>query len=137
VKLTRLSFSIQSTVLIELPDIPGEVVQVNDVLWMVSSFTMDTAITVILHHNTALSVSLSVNDFGSAWCRMDQASGGGPPQVGYHFADPYELVGRQRCDFVASAGSVIGTLAILYSVRAEPNRTLWNGLRRTTSFERG
>lgn len=139
IKFERVSFSTQATVITRLPDIPGVIVQVHRVLWMVSSFSAVTAITVVLDHNISLAVTLSVNDFASRWCRIDQAaSGGGPPHGDYPFwPEPYELVGAQRFDHVASAGTVIGTLAIIYSTRRERNRTLWNEIRARTSFERG
>jgi len=137
--MTRVSFSTQATVIVPLPDIPGRVVQVHRVLWMVSSFSAATAISIILDHNVSTAVTMSVNDFGSRWVRIDQAaSGGGPPHGEYVFSpEPYELIGPQRFDHVASAGTVIGTLAIFYSMRGERNRTLWNALRARTSFERG
>lgn len=138
IKLTNVVFSSQATVLFDLPDIPGRVVQVGTVIWMVNSFTAPTGIALVLHHNISLNVTLSVNDFASAWCRIDQAaSNGGPPPGVVFFDPPYELIGRQRFDHVASAGAVIGTLSVIYTLRNEPNTTIWNELRRRTSFEKG
>jgi len=136
-KLTALSFSTQETVLIDLPDLPGQVLQVGRVLWMPGSFAGVTAVSIALHHNTSLAGTLALTDFGSMWMRIDQHLNTVGYYVPYDFEPPLELVGRQRCDVVSSSGTVTGVLAILYTLRTEPNRTLWNDLRARTSFERG
>lgn len=137
--LEYLSFSTQETRIIEFPDIPGEVVQIWRVSFQVQSFTAATAIALRLVHNVNLAVTLAVNaeQLPNVWATVDQAaSGGGPPQAITEFwPEPYELLGRQRLDMVSSAGTVQGILSIMYTTRSEPNRTLWNRIRRSTSFD--
>lgn len=138
IKMTALIFSTQATVLVPLPDLPNQVVQVSSVIWQLGTFTAATGVVVVMHHNVSLAVTLSVNDFGSAWCRLEHAaSNGGPAPAVVEYNPPYELVGPQRCDHVSSAGTVIGSLLIIYTMRAEPSDVLWNALRRRTSFEKG
>lgn len=138
VKILRLAFSTQAVVLVELPDIPGIVVLVSRVLFMVESFSAATAIGVRLYHDTDVSKTLAFTDIpGALWFSGSQAaSGGGPPHVDVEYHPPYELVGAQRCDHISSAGSVVGHLVVHYTTRREGNRTLWNELRSRTSFER-
>lgn len=138
-KSVMATFSTQATILVQLPDVPGEVVMVHRVLWMVSSFSDVTAIALTLDHNVNIAVTLSTDASSkSQWWAGDQgASGGTPPHVDVAYSpSPYELVGLQRFDHIASVGTVSGRLIILYTTRREPNRTKWNELRSRTSFER-
>ena len=138
-KIEPLSFSTQETVITQLPDLPGQVVEVRRLIFGVQSFTLATAVAVRLDHNVSLAITLGVNvDLATNWAAFDVAmSGGGPPLLDVVFDVPYELIGPQRIDVVSSAGTVIGALQILYTSRSEPNRVLWNALRARTSFERG
>jgi len=132
------SFSSQTTQLVRLPDIPGQVVQVHLVHWAISSFSAVTGIALTLDHNVNLNITLSTNsDSKSQWWAGDQAhSGGGSAPITIPYRPPYELVGAQRFDHISSAGTVVGKLIILYTMRLERNRTVWNELRARTSFER-
>jgi len=139
VKVLRVSFSTQATVLVELPDIPGLVVEVRQVNWYLESFSAETAVALRLYHNIDLSVTLAFARVpGDVWWSVGQAVGtGGPSPVQTVYDPPFDLIGAQRFDHVASAGTVIGHLVIHYTTRRESNRTLWNDLRARTSFERG
>ncbi len=138
VKIVRLSFTTQSTVLVELPDIPGVVVEVSRVLWMVESFSTATAVGVRLYHDIDMSRTLAFASIPpNLWASFSQGINvEGPAPIVIAFTPPYQLIGVQRLDFISSAGSVIGLLTIHYTVRKESNRTLWNELRARTSFER-
>jgi hypothetical protein len=137
-----VTFTTQATILLPLPDIPGQVVQVRRVLWMASSFSVSTAVSIGLDHNVSLAVTLSTTESrGSRWCAIedphDDDGGSGHPRLVEFGEWPYELVGLQRFDHVSSAGTVSGRLQVLYTLRREGNRTRWNDLRARTSFERG
>ncbi len=138
VKIVRLAFSTQATVLVQLPDIPGVVVLVNRVLWMIESVSAVAAIGVRLYHDTDVSKTLAFADIpGALWFSSSQGGlSGDPPPVDIGYEPPLELIGVQRCDHVASTGNVIGHLVIHYTTRRERNRTVWNELRARTSFER-
>lgn len=138
IKLSRAVYSTQTLQIIRLPDIPGWVVRVHRVTHFVSSFSAAAAVSAVLNHNVNLGETLSINDFGSAWCRIDQAiTAEVPPGVQVYDPEPYELIGPQRWISIASAGNVISVLSIIYSMRRERNKVLWNALRAKTSFERG
>lgn len=138
VKIVRLSFSTQSVVLVELPDIPGLVVLVSQVLWSVESFSQVTGIGIRLYHDIDVSKTLAFSEIpGALWCNISQGlSGAADVQAVVAFQPPYELIGAQRLDHISSAGTVVGQLTIHYTTRREPNRTVWNELRSRTSFER-
>ena len=138
VKNVRLSFSTQGVVLVDLPDIPGVVVEVRRVLWMVESFTDVTGIGVRLYHDIDVSKTLAFGETpDNLWMIIAQGlSGGADSQAEVVYDPPYDLVGKQRCDFISSVGNVVGYLQIHYTTRREPNRTVWNELRQRTSFER-
>jgi len=138
VKVTRLSFSTQGVVLVHLPDIQGVVVLVRRVIFMVRSFSAVTGIGIRLYHDIDVSKTLAFGEIpGSLWFAGGQAaSGGGPPHMDVAYEPPIEMVGAQRCDFISSAGTVVGDLVIHYTTRSERNRTLWNELRSRTSYER-
>ena len=138
VKIVRLSFSTQDVVLVQLPDIPGIVVEVHQVLWNVESFTDVTGIGIRLYHDIDVSKTLAFSEIpGALWCAISQGlSGGADVQALVRFDPPYDLVGAQRLDHISSVGTVVGHLTIHYTTRREPNRTVWNELRSRTSFER-
>lgn len=141
VAFARNEFSTtQESQLIYLPDIPGQVVEVHNVIGQVVSFSASSANLVALYHNTDLGTVLNANDFGAQWCRLELSTNTGAAivsPVSIYYPVPYELVGPQRMDTLASAGNVDVVVMIIYTMRAEPNRTLWNALRQRTSFERG
>jgi len=125
-----------ATVLARLPDIPGQVVEVRRVIFNLTSFSAATAVAIVLHHNINLNVTLSTVNLTAQWAQMDVgASNGGPAPMHVPFDPPYDLVGAQRVDAQLSAGTAAGILMIIYTVRREPNRTVWNELRNRTSFE--
>lgn len=138
VKIVRRSFSLQGTVLVDLPEIPGVVVQVSRVLWMVESFSAVTAVGIRLYHDIDVNKTLAFAEIPpNLWMLISQGlSGGSDSQAEVVFSPSYDLVGKQRFDFVSSAGTVVGHLTIHYTTRAERNRTVWNELRARTSFER-
>ena len=127
--MVRLSFSTQATELVELPDIPGIVVEISRVLWQVRSFTAATAIGIRLYHDVDVSKTLAFGDLPpNLWCSLSQAaSNGGPAPAEVIYTPPYELIGPQRLDFISSAGTVTGEIQIHYTIRREGNRTVWNG----------
>lgn len=126
-----------ATNLVQLPDLPGLVVQVWFVAFMVRSVSEATAVSFTLHHNIG-TTAISVNDFGSMWTHGAGAYSGtaNPGQIAIPFwPEPYELIGTQRWDAQPSAGTVSAILQIHYTLRRERNRTVWNMLRSRTSFE--
>ncbi len=140
VKRTFVSFTSQSTTLVELPDIPGQVVQVRAVHWFTSSFSQTASFVAILDHNISLAVTLSTTeDRESMWFPgIGFVDVDGPSeQPSLRYDPPYELIGKQRFDHLATAGAMSGMLVILYTLRRESNRTVWNELRSRTSFEKG
>lgn len=140
VKIARQgNISVQSTVLVELPDIPELVVQVWRVLFDLQTFSAATAVVHALSHDVNLGVTLSTNDIAGQWVHAEQAQTveGGPPHIEIPFwPEPYELIGTQRWDCNLSGGSINPFMTIHYTLRRERNRTLWNLLRARTSFER-
>lgn len=125
-----------ATTLLRLPDIPGQVVEVRRLIFNLTSFSAATAVAIAFHHNVNLNVTLSTTNFTSQWAQMDVgASNGGPAPMHIPFDPPYELVGVQRADAQLSAGTAAGILMVIYTVRRESNRTVWNELRARTSFE--
>ncbi len=138
VKIVRASFSTQATILVDLPDVPGEVVQVSRVLWMVESFSAVTGTGIRLYHDVDISKTLAFASIPpNLWMNISQGlSGGSDSQAEVVFTPPYELVGKQRFDHISSAGTVVGHLTIHYTTRPERNTTTWNELRSRTSFER-
>lgn len=134
------SITQQTTVLMRLPDLPGWVVEVLSVIVGVQSFSANTAVTSALYHNTDLGVALGINtNLAGQWCHLenpldtDAAVGA---QTVFAFPVPYELIGVQRWDCAVSGGTTTVVMSILYTLRREANRTLWNDIRRRTSFER-
>ena len=138
VKNVSLIFSTQSVVLVDLPDIPGLVVEVRRVRWMVESFSDVTSMGVRLYHDIDISKTLAFGEVpDNLWCNIAQGlSGGADSQAEVVFEPAYDLIGPQRCDFIAAVGTVAGYLTIHYTTRKEANRTVWNELRSRTSFER-
>lgn len=138
VKIVRASFSTQDVILVDLPDIPGKVVEVHRVLWMTESFSSTTAIGIRLYHDVDVSKTLAFAAIPpNLWMNISQGlSGGSDSQGEVVFTPPYDLIGVQRFDHISSAGTVIGHLTIHYTMRSERNRTVWNELRARTSFER-
>ncbi len=137
-KMTRASFTTQSTLLIPLPDIPGKVVQVRRVQWGVEGNTASTVVGLRLYHNTDLSVTLAFADLPAQdlWCVLSFITLNDSLNPFMVYEPPYELVGTQRFDFLATGGTHTGVLTIAYTLRNERNRTLWNDLRSRTSHER-
>jgi len=125
------------TVLLRLPDIPGQVVEVRRLTFNLTSHSAFTGVAVAFHHNVNLNETLSVGDFTSQWARMNLGVGliEGAQPMHIPFDVPYDLVGVQRWDTQLSAGTAEATLMVIYTVRREPNRTVWNELRARTSFE--
>lgn len=130
----------QTTVLLRIPDIPGSVAQIHAVIGQIQSFSASSAVTFALYHNTDLGVTLGVNsNLASQWCHLElpvDVDAAVVSPVVFPFSVPYELVGVQRWDAVPSAGTVTALISVVYTLRNEPNRTLWNEIRRRTSFER-
>ena len=125
------------TRLMRFPDIPGQVVEIRRVIFGLTSFTSATAVTCVFHHNIDTSITLSVGDFTDAWGRITAGASGGTPHFApLVFEPPYDLIGTQRMDYQLSAGTGEGLVMVMYTVRREPNRTIWNELRSRTSFER-
>lgn len=129
----------QQTTMIQLPDIPAVVVEVRRVIWLLSSFDATSALATILDHNVNEAVTLSTTeDRDSMWFPGHNAYDvdGFGVQANIEYSPPYDLIGKQRFDYLASGGNLSGMLVILYTLRREPNKTLWNELRGRTSFER-
>ena len=133
--------TVQTTQLLRLPDLPGWVVEVHSVLAQVQSFSTSAAISMGLYHNTDLAVTLGVNaELVLQWCHLElpvDTDAAIVSPVVFPFGVPYDLVGVQRWDTVPSAGTITAVISIVYTLRREPNRTLWNEIRARTSFERG
>lgn len=126
------------TTLLPFPDIPGKVVEVRRLIFSLDSFSATTALLVVFNHNVNLAETLSLGDATSAWAWIAAgASGGGPEPMHIPFDPPFELIGPQRMDTQLSAGTAAARIMAIYTIRREPNRTLWNALRAETSFERG
>lgn len=129
--------------LIRLPDIPGQVVEVRSVHVQIQGVTEDTSISHGLYHNTDQSVVHGINIVAEQWLHFDHpavfAAGdeGSPASpLSFYFAVPYDLVGNQKWEMAMSDGTVVAVMTIIYTMRKEANRTLWNELRARTSFER-
>ncbi len=125
------------TVLLPLPDIPGQVVEVRRLIVSLTSHSAFTAFSNAFHHNVNLNRTLSLGDFTSQWAHTDLGVGliEGAPPMHVPFDVPYDLVGVQRWDSQLSSGTAEAKLMVIYTVRREPNRTVWNELRARTSFE--
>ena len=137
VKIVRLDISAQSLELIDLPDIPGQVVEVHRVKFGVRSFTDVTGVGLRLYHDIDVSKTLAFNAAPpNLWCTLNLGLSGAGQSDEQIFTPVYDLIGSQRLDFVSSVGNVIGDLTIHYTMRRESNRTIWNELRARTSFER-
>lgn len=138
-KFVRRSVGVvQSFELIELPDIPGIVVEVRRVLVNVESVSTATGMGFRLYHNISNAVTLPFSEVPSSlwfWASLQATNEMAMADVEY--SPPYDLIGKQRYDTIGSAGAAITGLTILYTTRREPNRTVWNELRRRTSFEKG
>jgi len=141
VKITAAgAVTAQTTRLVELPDIPGRVVQVWAVHFDLQSFSATTAVVHALSHDVNLGTTLSSNDVAGQWLHAEQSHDTDGPGQGHivvpFWPEPYELVGTQRWDIVPSAGTIIPFMTVHYTIRTERNRTNWNLLRARTSFER-
>lgn len=134
------SVTSQTTRLLRLPDLPGHVVEVHSVIGHVQSFSANTAVSYGLYHNTDLGVTLGMNtELAGQWAHLEMPvdTDAGPPATPvFHFPVPYELIGVQRWDMAMSGGTITALISIVYTLRREPNKTLWNAIRRRTSFER-
>ncbi len=130
----------QTTVLLRFPDIPGQVVEIHAVIGQVQSFSASAAISMALYHNSDLGVTLGMNtEIKGQWAHLElpvDIDAAVVTPVPIWFPVPYDLVGVQRWDVVPSAGTITAFISVIYTVRSEGNRTLWNELRRRTSFER-
>lgn len=135
------SWTAQETVLVPLPDLPGQVVEIHSVIGQIQSSSVLSVISYGLYHNVDLSITLGMDlEIGQQWAHLELRTGTGRTQstpAVIHFPVPYDLVGLQRWDMTASAGTVVGTLSVIYTLRQERNRILWNELRARTSFEQG
>lgn len=96
---------------------------------------MTTALASLLAHNTGPGFTFQSTDPSTAWAQLFLI-GDGHAIRGEQVYDPepYELIGKQRWVNINSAGTTTVRLAVVYSMRREPNRTLWNDLRAKTSF---
>jgi len=133
--LEQFSFSAVGAIFFRLPDLPGWVVQVHRAAWRITSWTSGQSASLMLNHNVANN-NISVNDLETAWARLNVRSDVGMGDEQVYTPEPYELVGKQSAHFSLSGGTIDGILAIVYGMRREPNRTLWNALRARTSFEK-
>jgi len=134
------SITSQTTKLVELLDLPGIVVRVWSVQFMLSSFSESVAVAHALRHDVNLGTTLSTADMPGQWAHAEQpqdSDGAGLSNIIVPFwPEPYELIGTQRWDVNLSAGTISVKVAIHYTLRKEPNKTRWNLLRARTSFER-
>jgi len=139
VKFERTSVStVQTFQLIELPDIPGIVVQVRRVVVRVASISTGTGMAFRLYHNIDDSVTLAFADIpGTLWFDVDIQGTVENTWAETVYDPPYELIGKQRYDTLGSAGTASAGLMIMYTTRKERNRTLWNEIRARTSREGG
>lgn len=132
--------SAQTTRLIDLPDIPGQVLQVWAVYFDNQNFSANGALTHALRHDVNLGQTLSLNDTPGQWVHAEMpqdVDGPGQNHIEVRFwPDPYELIGPQRWDIAVSGGSFTPFCTIHYTTRREPNVTKFNLLRALTSFER-
>jgi len=127
----------QTVQIIALPDLVGWVVQVHSVRAAFESFTAVTATFSLLAHNIGLGFTFQTGEADNAWAQNPMI-GDGPAMASVErFHEPYELIGPQRWVVINSAGTVVIRLSISYSMRREPNRTLWNEIRRRTSYSTG
>jgi len=136
---THGSISAQSTVLVDLPDLPQVVVQVWALYFDIQSSSAAAAIVHTLSHDVNLGTTLSTADVAGQWCHAEQ--GRAVDSLSNHievrfWPDPYELIGPQRWDVLPSNGSITPFITIHYTLRRERNANLWNLLRARTSFER-
>ena len=136
---THGSISSQSTVLVELPDLPELVIRVWALFFDIQSSSAAAAIAHAMSHDINLGTTLSVNDIAGQWCHVEQ--GRAVDSLTNHievrfWPEPYELIGPQRWDVLPSAGSITPFLTVHYTTRAERNANRWNLLRARTSFER-
>jgi len=134
-------FSTQTTVLVDLPDLPAQVVQVWAVYFDIASFSDTLGIAHALYHDINLGSTRSVNEVTAQWLHAEQplnTSGLGQPHLEVRFwPTPYELIGTQRWDIIPAGGATISAfITIHYTIRIERNPTKWNLLRANTSFER-
>jgi len=131
--------STQTTILVQLPDLPGIVVQIWALFFSLASFSANAGVAHAMHHDVNRGVTLSVFDFGSQWAHANtpvDTDGPGTLFVPIYFQpEPYELIGTQRWDLLPSGGTVQCDLMIHYTTRIERNRTRWNLMRSKTSFE--
>lgn len=139
---TLLAFRAESSQgtgqILQLPDIPGQVVEVRSVIVEEQGVNASTAISHALYHNIDQSVVHGINIVEEQWCHfemptvLDVAPG---RRSWIDFAVPYDLVGPQKWEMsVTQLTQCI--LTIVYTVRREPNKTIWNELRARTSYER-
>ncbi len=139
VKFARTSVSVTQTFeLLELPDIPGVVVQVRRVKVRLESASTGTGMGFRLYHNIDDSVTLPFSDVpGTLWFWASMQATNEHASEEQVYDPPYELIGKQRYDTIGSAGTAIVGLTIIYTTRRERNRTLWNEMRARTSREGG
>jgi len=132
--------STQTTRLVDLPDLPSQVVQVWAVYFDLQNFDATMAVSHALYHDVNLGITRSINEVGAQWLHAEQpmdVDGPGQPHIVVRFwPEPYELIGTQRWDIVPSGGNATPFMTIHYTIRIERDRTKWNLLRARTSFER-
>lgn len=128
----------QTHSLIPLPDFPGWVVQVHRVKAQLEGWTSTTIAGILLAHNTGPGFTFTTTAPERAWTQLYIIPDGGPNSAEQVFDPvPYELAGHQRFVLINSAGTTTVRLSVLYSLRRERNKTLWNALRAKTSFSTG
>ncbi len=137
--VTMGSISSQTTLLVELPDLPNQVLQVWRLTFDIQSSSEATAIVHALSHDVNLGTTLSTADVAGQWAHVEQ--GRAVDSLANHlelpfWPEPYELIGTQRWDVLPSNGGITPFLTVHYTVRREPNLTKWTLLKARTSFER-
>lgn len=123
--------------IVPFPDIPHVVVQVTSVRITLSTFPAASAIVNILDHNTDLSITVQTNDSPTMWAKIANSFSFEPNAIHPILYDPmYELAGPQRWVLLISTGTVTAELMVQYTLRREPNLTLWTAIRKRTSIEK-
>lgn len=128
----------QTTQLVELPDIQGEVLQIWAIYFDLQSVSEATTLIHTLWHDINMGTTLQSSDVAGQWCHVEQGHiSDGPRHEEVRFSpEPYELIGPQRWDCNPSNGTITVYMTIHYTIRKERNVVRWNLLRARTSHER-
>lgn len=134
----RLAVGVGQTFqILRLPDHNLTVVRVHRVKLQVEAFSEATTIGSLLAHDIGPGFTFQTNEPGNAWNQIYlgfSTLSPGPATGEQVYDEPYELAGPQRWVVINAAGTVTVRLSVVYSLRREPNLTVWTALRQKTSF---